>query len=302
MPPRQLPALEDREDLVKRIVSGFGDVDPHWPPGAADGAFRAPALPALRRGDRAARDRGRLAGGRRAAGACLARAGIAEPAYADEMIRMIEEHGPYVVIAPGLALAHARPGPEVLKDGLAVVTLSTPVTFGHPYNDPVNVVLALAVHSSEPTSRSSRNSPTCSTTLWIAAQPRSPTPSGRQVRAILGAAAPEPHPSSRLDRSSPYARDQLPHSRIQRCDRRVGRGIRSARSPLEGVDVPLSFGSVPLGRTTIVRRPPGCAGCRPAGSRRSPGRSRRCGRPHAADLLGGAARSRDMIRGISGRS
>jgi PTS system ascorbate-specific IIA component len=58
---------------------------------------------------------------------------------------MIEEHGPYIVIAPGLALAHARPGPEVLKDGIAVVTLSTPVDFGHPYNDPVSVILALAV-------------------------------------------------------------------------------------------------------------------------------------------------------------
>jgi PTS system ascorbate-specific IIA component len=83
------------------------------------------------------------------AGACLTRAGAAEPEYADEMIRMIREHGPYVVIAPGLALAHARPGPEVLGDGLAVVTLSTPVEFGHPHNDPVRVVLALAVHSPE---------------------------------------------------------------------------------------------------------------------------------------------------------
>ena len=81
----------------------------------------------------------------RAAGAALTAARIAKPSYADEMIRMIEEHGPYVVIAPGLALAHARPGPEVLKDGIAVVTLSTPVDFGHPYNDPVSVILALAV-------------------------------------------------------------------------------------------------------------------------------------------------------------
>lgn len=81
----------------------------------------------------------------RVAGAALAAAGIAKPAYAGEMIGMIEEHGPYVVIAPGLALAHARPGPEVLKDGIAVVTLSTPVDFGHPYNDPVSVILALAV-------------------------------------------------------------------------------------------------------------------------------------------------------------
>ncbi len=80
----------------------------------------------------------------RLAGDALARSGAATAAYSDEMIRMIEEHGPYVVIAPGLALAHARPGPAVLGDGLAVVTLATPVEFGHPHNDPVNVVIALA--------------------------------------------------------------------------------------------------------------------------------------------------------------
>ena len=77
----------------------------------------------------------------RLAGLALANSGAALPSYADEMIRMIEEHGPYVVIAPGLALAHARPGPAVLADGFAVVTLATPVAFGHPHNDPVSVVL-----------------------------------------------------------------------------------------------------------------------------------------------------------------
>jgi PTS system ascorbate-specific IIA component len=85
----------------------------------------------------------------RAAGVALTKAGFATPAYADEMIRMIDEHGPYVVIAPGLALAHARPGPAVLADGIAVVTLATPVDFGHPYNDPVSVVLALAVDAAD---------------------------------------------------------------------------------------------------------------------------------------------------------
>jgi PTS system ascorbate-specific IIA component len=83
------------------------------------------------------------------AGLGLVRSGAATPAYANEMIRMIEEHGPYVVIAPGLALAHARPGPEVLADGLAIVTLAEPVTFGHPHNDPVRVVLALAIKSAD---------------------------------------------------------------------------------------------------------------------------------------------------------
>lgn len=81
----------------------------------------------------------------RVAGRALAAAGAARDGYADEMIRMIEEHGPYVVIAPGLALAHARPGPDVLADGLAVVTLKNPVPFGHPHNDPVRVVLGLAI-------------------------------------------------------------------------------------------------------------------------------------------------------------
>jgi len=81
----------------------------------------------------------------RVAGDALVAAGAAKPAYADEMIRMIEEHGPYVVIAPGLALAHARPGPAVLADGLAIVTLAEPVAFGHPHNDPVRVVLALSI-------------------------------------------------------------------------------------------------------------------------------------------------------------
>ncbi|MCU1403946.1 MAG: ascorbate transporter subunit [Glaciihabitans sp.] len=85
----------------------------------------------------------------RLAGDALAKSGATLPAYSDEMIRMIEEHGPYVVIAPGLALAHARPGPQVLHNGLAIVTLSTPVNFGHPHNDPVSVVLGLAVASGE---------------------------------------------------------------------------------------------------------------------------------------------------------
>jgi PTS system ascorbate-specific IIA component len=83
------------------------------------------------------------------AGDALARSGAAKPGYAGEMIRMIEEHGPYVVIAPGLALAHARPGPEVIADGLAIVTLATPVNFGHPHNDPVRVILGLAIASAD---------------------------------------------------------------------------------------------------------------------------------------------------------
>ncbi|KQN45439.1 PTS sugar transporter subunit IIA [Frigoribacterium sp. Leaf44] len=81
----------------------------------------------------------------RVAGHALVDSGAAREGYGDEMVRMIDEHGPYVVIAPGLALAHARPGDDVVRDGLAVVTLAEPVPFGHPHNDPVSVVLGLAI-------------------------------------------------------------------------------------------------------------------------------------------------------------
>ena len=85
----------------------------------------------------------------REAGRALVRSGSTSSEYADRMIAVIEEFGAYVVIAPGLALAHARPGPDVRREGLAVVTLAEPVPFGHPHNDPVRVVVGLAVSNAE---------------------------------------------------------------------------------------------------------------------------------------------------------
>ncbi len=81
----------------------------------------------------------------RLAGDALVASGAAIDAYTEAMTDLVDEHGPYIVISPGLAFAHARPGPAVLRDGLAVVTLREPVAFGHPHNDPVSVVLGLAV-------------------------------------------------------------------------------------------------------------------------------------------------------------
>lgn len=85
------------------------------------------------------RDAMRLVGG------ALVASGATTDEYTDAMIGMVEEHGPYIVISPGLAFAHARPGGSVVRDGLAIVTLASPVAFGHPHNDPVRVVLGLAV-------------------------------------------------------------------------------------------------------------------------------------------------------------
>lgn len=80
-----------------------------------------------------------------AAGAALERSGATTSGYTERMIGVIDEFGAYIVIAPGLALAHARPGPDVFADGLSVVTLAEPVAFGHPNNDPVSVIVGLAV-------------------------------------------------------------------------------------------------------------------------------------------------------------
>ncbi|MGB9799216.1 MAG: PTS sugar transporter subunit IIA [Thermanaerothrix sp.] len=78
------------------------------------------------------------------AGTLLTQSGVALPDYIDAMKRVLIEMGPYAVIAPGIVLLHARPEDGVLRPGIALVTLSTPVNFGHSENDPVDLVFALA--------------------------------------------------------------------------------------------------------------------------------------------------------------
>ena len=80
----------------------------------------------------------------REAGDALVSSGATTEAYTDEMIAAVEELGPYIVIAPGIALAHSRPSPAVIRAGMSLVTLAEPVTFGHSKNDPVRLVVGLA--------------------------------------------------------------------------------------------------------------------------------------------------------------
>jgi len=74
----------------------------------------------------------------------LVRSGAVERAYGDAMIEMINREGPYVVIAPGVALPHARPSALIHRTELSMLLLRKPVVFGHPENDPVTMVVALA--------------------------------------------------------------------------------------------------------------------------------------------------------------
>ncbi|MFF2927422.1 PTS sugar transporter subunit IIA [Streptomyces celluloflavus] len=84
----------------------------------------------------------------REVGGLLVATGVTTDTYTAEMIRNVEENGPYIVIAPGFAFAHARPSPAVLKTGLSWVRLAQPVEFGHEANDPVTLVVGLAAQDS----------------------------------------------------------------------------------------------------------------------------------------------------------
>jgi PTS system ascorbate-specific IIA component len=85
----------------------------------------------------------------RVSGDALVACGATSPAYTDEMIATVEQLGPYIVIAPGIALAHSRPSPAVHRAGISLVTLAKPVEFGNRQNDPVRLVVGLAAPDDE---------------------------------------------------------------------------------------------------------------------------------------------------------
>lgn len=78
------------------------------------------------------------------AGRGLVNQGVTTERYTEEMLRAVDDHGPYIVVAPGFALAHSRPSEAVLRTGLSWVSLKHPVEFGSETNDPVSLVVGLA--------------------------------------------------------------------------------------------------------------------------------------------------------------
>jgi mannitol operon transcriptional antiterminator len=77
------------------------------------------------------------------AGRLLLDIGAIEATYVEAMKENIMTYGPYVVVAPGVALLHARPEDGVKELCISIATLQSPVEFGHPDNDPVDLVIAL---------------------------------------------------------------------------------------------------------------------------------------------------------------
>jgi len=80
----------------------------------------------------------------RDAAGLLVSLGVADEGYVDACVTTVKEHGPYIVLTPGVALAHAQGETGTTTEGFAALRLREPVKFGHPTNDPVDVVLAFS--------------------------------------------------------------------------------------------------------------------------------------------------------------
>ena len=80
----------------------------------------------------------------RRSGKLLMDGGCIEQKYIDSMVSTVKKMGSYIVIAKGIALPHSRSGEFAQKVGISFLRLKTPVEFGHPENDPVDLLFGLS--------------------------------------------------------------------------------------------------------------------------------------------------------------
>lgn len=129
------------------------------------------------------------------AGGLLERQGAISAEYTQAMITSVEENGPYIVVAPGFAFAHARPSEAVHRTAMSWVRLARPVEFGHAANDPVTLVVALSAKDQKEHLQAMRKlatllgSPRTRTALDEARTPE-------EVLAVLTEEAPSRRPST----------------------------------------------------------------------------------------------------------
>ena len=70
------------------------------------------------------------------------------PEYLEAIYTATEKLGPYYVLAPQIAMPHARPEEGVLQNSLSLLVIKEGINFGSLENDPVNLVLLLAAKNS----------------------------------------------------------------------------------------------------------------------------------------------------------
>lgn len=82
-------------------------------------------------------------------GELLKNTGSIEECYIAAMRESVEKNGPYMVIAPGIALLHARPQDGVNEACMSLQILKHGVPFGHEERDPVTLVFAFGAVDAE---------------------------------------------------------------------------------------------------------------------------------------------------------
>ncbi|MGA4846909.1 PTS sugar transporter subunit IIA [Streptomyces sp. G5(2025)] len=164
----------------------------------------------------------------RRAGDLMVATGAATDTYTAEMIENVERNGPYIVIAPGLAFAHARPSPAVLGTGMSWVRLAEPVEFGHETNDPVGLVVGLAAKdASEHTAAMGALARLLADPDTARALREAPTP--RAVHALLSG-----EPQGARPRQAAVRDTGDPHKILTVCGNGVGTSL-FLKQTLEGV-------------------------------------------------------------------
>lgn len=69
--------------------------------------------------------------------------------YLQQMIQLVDKYGPYIVIADGVAFAHASPSQGSLRNGISIVRLNNPIEFGKDEFDPVKIVVGCSILESQ---------------------------------------------------------------------------------------------------------------------------------------------------------
>ncbi|MGS2777588.1 PTS sugar transporter subunit IIA [Robertmurraya sp. GLU-23] len=73
--------------------------------------------------------------------------GYVNKLYADEVIKNVLEYGPYIVIAPGIAIPHTRPENGALSVGMSLITLKQPIQFQQE-EPPVKILISFSATDS----------------------------------------------------------------------------------------------------------------------------------------------------------
>lgn len=80
----------------------------------------------------------------RAAAQPLLRDGAIEESYIDDMIASVNKFGPYIVIAPDVAMPHAQGGTGVKETSISFMKVNSPVSFGTTSEHDARLIFVLA--------------------------------------------------------------------------------------------------------------------------------------------------------------